>query len=1018
MRPSTMTLALRVGLLLAAALPTAAWAAEDEVLDEIQVTATGSRISRAAAESPNPVLTITAADIQQSGLTNLTDILVQAPQLVGSITTTQSSGTTDYPAGVNLLNLRNLGTNRTLVLVNGRRHIAGIPGEAAVDVNTMPTDLIERVDVLTGGVSAIYGADGVSGVVNFVTKRNFEGVTVHGQYGLSGHGDAGSTFASITAGQNFADNRGNVALSYEFSGDSAVRDSERKGGGDPKHTYSFVFNPADTDDDPSIYNRIPVNDLRFADSSMDGAIDVDGDLTPDFRGGGQTYDLGVPYYDNGYVQGGSSTPVAGYFGDLQARTQKHVANMLGSFEFNDAARLFFEGKYARTKTWNRSQPTYDFYDIVRADNPLMPAVIRDAIAPGAIDADFRGYEVIDEDDPQTIPDGVLLTRDNFDLSVKGDTVTRDTLRSVLGVDGKLGGNMKYELSYTFGQSSIHYDEPGQRIDERFFAALDAVDEGEFLNGTPNGNIRCRIDLQPAGTQINPYNIMWGTFTPGGDGSGTPQTFTPGANSGCVPLNIFGKGMIDPAAKAWINYETMRHSRIDQHVVSGSLTGDTEALFSLPGGPVGWAVGTEYRKEKSIDHPDPILEQQVLWGYSYVTDEVGSFDVKEAFAEVSLPLLRDVPIVKSLTLGAAVRLSDYSTVGKTTTWKTDLNWVPIEQISLRGTYSQAVRAPNITELFGPREGLFSTIYDPCDIKYVGDGIDPALRATNCATILQALGVNPATFQPSDNKAFATTTQPGQSGGNPNLTEEKAKTWTAGLTLRPRFVRDLSLTFDWYDIRLTNAISTPEAQDLINLCVDTPQPNNYCSLVTRLAGTQGTYTAGFISSYLVNPQNVSQYTTSGADIGVNWKFTPDAAWGSFQFKSNAGYLKDLTFIALPNAPADQQRLDTYVPKWTVTSDLTWVRGAFLVNYGVNFFSKTRRFDKALRDAQPDVSDPKYFWYKDNMLHDIQAAYTWDKRFQFYAGINNLYNAKPDFASESYPNTWKGRTFYLGINCSLDK
>ncbi|MEJ0098904.1 MAG: TonB-dependent receptor [Pseudomonadota bacterium] len=1017
MRPSTMTWALRVGLLLTALPPAMAWATEDEVLEEVQVT--GSRISRPANESPNPVLTISAADIQQSGLTNLTDILVQSPQLVGSITTTQSSGTTDYPAGVNLLNLRNLGTNRTLVLVNGRRHIAGVPGEAAVDVNTIPQDLLERVDVLTGGVSAIYGADGVSGVVNFITKRDFEGVVVHGQYGLSGHGDAGNTFASITAGQNFADSRGNVALSYEFTGNSAVRDSDRKRGGDPKHTYSFVFNPADPDgSDPALYNRIPVNDLRWANSSMDGAIDVDGDLTPDFRGGGQAYDLGVPYSDNGYVQGGSSTPVAGYFGDLQARTQKHVANMLGSFEFSDAARLFFEGKYARTMTWNRSQPTYDFYDIVQSDNPLMPAAIRNAIAPGAIDADFRDFGVIDENDPQTIPDGVLLTRDNFDLSVKGDTVTRDTVRSVLGIDGNLAGNTKYELSYTFGQSSIHYDEPGQRIDERFFAALDAVDEGQFLTGTPNGNTRCRIDLQPAGTQINPYNIMWGNFKPGGDGSGTPQTFTAGANSGCVPLDLFGKGVADPKAIAWINYRVLSHSKIDQHVVSGSLTGDSEALFSLPGGPIGWAVGAEYRKEKSADHPDPILAQQLLWGYSYVTDEIGSFDVKEAFTEVSLPLLRDLPAVKSLTLGAAVRLSDYSTVGKTTTWKTDLNWVPIDQISLRGTYSEAVRAPNITELFGPRQGVFSDIYDPCDIKYVGDGIDPALRASNCASILGALGVNPATFQPSNNTAFATTTQQGTSGGNANLTEERAKTWTAGVTLRPQFVPNLALTFDWYDIRLKKAISTPEAQDLINLCVDTPQPNNYCGLVTRLTANQGTYTPGFISNYIVTPQNVAQYTTSGADIGINWLFTPVADWGSFQFKSSAGYLKDLTFIALPNAPADEQRLDTYVPKWTVNSDLTWKRGPVLVNYGVNYFSKTRRFSKELRDAQPDVSDPKYFWYKDKMLHDIQAAYTWDKRIKVYAGINNLYNAKPDFASETYPNGWEGRTFYLGFDCSLNK
>jgi outer membrane receptor protein involved in Fe transport len=1007
-------------ILLAAALPAFAAGAAESADDDIEtlevVEVTGSRITRPAEDSPNPVIAISAVEIEQSGLTNLTDILVQSPQLVSSITTSDSSGTSDYPAGVNLLNLRNLGTDRTLVLVNGRRHIAGIPGSAAVDVNSIPMDLVERVDVLTGGVSAVYGADGVSGVVNFITKRNFDGLAVRGQLGLSQYGDAGSDFASITAGHNFAGGRGNVAIAYEYSGDDAVYMSARKRGGDPLHSYSFAFNPDDPDDDPAIYDRIPVNDLRWADSSPDGAIDADADLVPDFRGGGQPYDLGNPFYDNGWVQGGSSTPRAGYFGDLQAKTQKHVANLLGSFDFSESARLFFEGKYARTKTWNLSQPTYEYYTIGQADNPFLPASIRDSIAPGGIDFLFRYFGVIAEDDPETIPDGVFITRDNYDLSIKGDTVTRDTIRTTAGMDGRISDHLKYEFSYTFGQTKIEYDQPGHRIDERFFAALDAVDEGEFLTGTPNGNIRCRIDLQPAGTMISPYNIMWGPFAPGGDGSGTPQTFTAGAGSGCVPLNIFGEGVADPAAIDWIGYRMVDRSKINQHVVSGSLSGDLGALFELPGGPLAWAVGAEYRKEKSVYNPDPILEQELLWGWGYVTDEVGSFNVKEAFGEVNLPLVKDALYAKNLSIGAAVRLSDYSTVGKTTTWKTDLVWAPSSELSFRGTYSVAVRAPNITELFAPTQGTFESIYDPCDTSYIQDSDDPALRAANCAAILQPLGVNLASFHPAGVAEFSTTTQPGQSGGNPNLSEEKATTWTAGIVLRPEAAPGLSISFDWYDIKLENAISTATAQQVINLCVDSPMPNNYCDSVQRLSAPEGTFGTGFISGYLIGPQNVAQYTTAGADVNIAWTFTLDPDWGKFHFGMNGGYLDDLTFISLPGAPPSDRKMNTYAPKYTANGDLTWTKNGFIVNYGVNFFSKTRRFSEALKAAQPDVADPKYFYYKEKWVHDLRVSHDWDNGIRLYAGVNNLYDAKPAFDDFNYPVTWVGRFFYTGVNYNL--
>jgi iron complex outermembrane receptor protein len=421
--------------LLAASLPIAAPAAEDQTEELEAVVVTGTRIARAIEDTPNPVTSYDAANIEQSGLTNLTDLLIQAPPLVASESKTDNSGSEAAigTAGLNLLDLRNLGVERTLVLVNARRHVASLPGNAAVDINTIPIDLIERVDVLTGGVSAIYGADGVSGVVNFVTKRDFEGLAIRAQSGLSGQGDTGNDFISITGGQNFAGGAGNVALAFEYNKDDRVTGFDRARTGDPLRSFSIVRNPDDFPDDPDVFDRIPLNDLRYDGSSRNGAIDVDWDFGADFTGDGSPYDNGLALpQSGGLAQGGSSTPVAGYQGDLQAKTDRYSLNLLSGYEFSDAMRFFVEGKYVQARAWNTSQPNYDFFAYVNAANPLIPDVIRDAIVPGA--AGDYGFD----------EDGLMITRDNFDFGVRGDRVKRETLRSVVGLDGRLMDDMKYE----------------------------------------------------------------------------------------------------------------------------------------------------------------------------------------------------------------------------------------------------------------------------------------------------------------------------------------------------------------------------------------------------------------------------------------------------------------------------------------------------------------------------------------------------------------------------------------------
>jgi iron complex outermembrane recepter protein len=973
-----------------ACLPAAASAAEDTPIpiDELEVAEiTGTRIPRAPIDLANPIMSFDAENIGFSGRTNLTDLLMQAPALVSSTTNYDTAGSQSNSlgeTGINLLDLRNLGTQRTLVLVNGRRHVAGMPGEASVDINSIPLELVDRVDVLTGGVSAIYGADGVSGVVNFVTKRNFEGLAMRGQAGVSDAGDGENRFFSATGGRKLFDGRGHVALSYEYNTDKRVSTFDRARTGDPLRTYGLVGNPDDELDDPDVFDRVFLNDLRYLDSSRDGAIDTDWDFLPDFTGSGSVYDRGTVLPATGFVQGGSSTPLAGYQGDLQPEIKRHSLNLFSHFDVNDRLRLFAEAKYFRSKNYSLSQPTFDYFSYISAENPFIPDVIRDAIVPGAANDAFG------------LPDGVLLTRDHFDIGTRGEYVTRETLRSVLGLDGKLGSNSRFEFSYTYGETAAHFLELDYRVADRYYAALDAVDEGLYLGGPANGNLRCRIDLEPSGTVVDPVNY-----------GGEAMTFTPGSNSGCAPLNLFGEYVASDAAREFINADVRNRSKISHHVVSGSISGNLGSL-ALQGGPSGYAVGAEYRKEKSSSVPDELIQQGLLADLATIPAERGSFDVKELFAEINVPVLKEAPYAHSLAFGAALRWSDYSTAGNTTTWKIDARYAPVRDIMFRSTYSEAVRAPNITELFAPTGSGFFFVDDPCDPTLQGDGSQ--YRAANCEQLLTDMGIDPDDFHPEDDPETSAGIE-GITTGNQLLDEEKARTWTVGFLLRPEAVPGLAISLDWYNIRLKNAINTATAQQFAELCVDQPTlDNTYCDAIERSPLT------GFINGWSVRPENVAHFASAGADFTVDYRFAPSEL-GVFHLKVSGGYLDKLEFIATPGADVDSNRGEEDAPKWLATTDLSWQRDRWDANYGINYFSKTRRFTQEQLQANPDLADPRYFFYKAKLEHEVQVGFTpQGSSFRIYAGANNLFDQKPALGARDYPVSFMGRFVYAGARMQL--
>lgn len=968
--------ALTPACLLSTAVHAQEGPAAEDLVEEIVVTS--SRIRRPEDSFSTPVVAIEAEAIRNSGTTNLSNYLKEMPALAGSLDANDAAGSNTFigGTGLSLLDLRNLGVERTLVLVDGRRHVAALPGTAAVDVDTIPIALVDRIDVLTGGASAIYGADGVSGVVNFIMKRDFEGVDARAQIGRSTHGDADSRIFSVAAGQNIADGRGNVTFALEYSSEDRLHSSRRSFSRAPTFT-SFHRNPDDIGDDPNIPDQIPISDVRFFDSSPHGAVFIDG-YDDIFNGDGSLFDFGtIPYIPPYYQQGGSGTPTAGYLGDLLPEVDRYTANLFVNYEFSPAARVFGELKYSESQSFSVSSPSFDFYLWIPRDNPFIPQSIADAVA--SVDAD-----------------GVWVSRDHFDLGIRDEDIERKTIRSVIGIGGEITSNIRYEASYVYGESKTANEIGNNRYNDRFAAALDAVID------PVTGQAVCRSNLDPsAAPDVNLIEQEWDVFDPRpGTWAGS---FTPGPNSGCVPVNIFGHGSVSEEAAAWIMTDSLSRSKIKQHVVQAYVSGDTSDWFELPAGAPGFAFGAEWREETSDSHP-PVEDMLGLTFGNILLPVTGRYDVKEVFAEASVPLLREKPFAEVLSVDGAIRFSDYSTTGDATTWKLGLIWSPIDDIAFRATVAEATRAPNIGELFDPGGQDFEGIEDPCDIAKLDEG--SSTRAANCAALLTSLGVDPTTFTDLNSATIA-----GVSRGNPDLREEIAETTTVGIVLRPRFVPNFSLSIDWYDIELTNAISTATAEEAAQICVDSPSiDNEFCSLITREAGT------GRIVGFLQSPLNVANFRTEGYDFTANYRLDPGALgasgnWGAFDFRLVGNKLKKLTYINLPGAEPDPEVGEEDRPEWQMNFDLTWELNSLLVNYGINYFDKTYRYSYQQRRADQDLVAPEYRKYDARFTHDLQVRYELAKGTTVYGGVNNLTNQKPDIGKVFYPVSAVGRYFYIG-------
>jgi len=907
-----------------------------------RISVTGSRIIREGAIAPTPVTVITGDELLSTGVTNIGEALNQLPAL-GNTYSLANSGRFIGTSGLNLLDLRSMGTARTLVLVNGKRHVSSSAGTSSVDVNTIPSVWIDRVEVITGGASAIYGADAVTGVVNFILKKNVNGLDVSATKGWADDSGHNKDRFSLSYGSDFAQGDGNVAFAVEYSAQEQLSAFDRD-----QTSTAFTNlsnnNRAEDNNDPAEPDNIWTPNAGHYTISNAGNVNLDGwkSFNPDGSltdvYSGQNVD-GIRCADCDFIN-------LNQFVQLQPEFERYNINFKTNYQLNDDHNVYFEAKYVNSQSTEESQPAFFF------GNPINTVKIDNAFINPELVALMKANK--DSDGNAAPLDSINIRRFMTDLGLRIEDDTRETQRYVLGLEGLVFDDWDYDVYAIYGQTDLERVNKNNLVYDNYSNSLDSVLE--------NGVAVCR-----------------------------DQT---ARDEGCVAVNIFGFGAPSQDAIDYINTTSTGTSIIKQTVLGGTLT--NSYLFELPAGYVGLSTGVEYRKEES-----EIFEPDNAEGtfFNALGEDKGDFDVSEIFAEVTLPLLADLPMVRQLDLDLAVRYADYSTIGNATTWKTGLSWEVDNQIRVRTTYSEAIRAPNISELYGSASQTFFSVNDSCRAKNLNDLADSTQRQANCA----ALGI-PAGFDAD----YDDETLEGLSGGNRELKAEESNSFTLGVVYQPDFIDGLSITTDYWNIEIENAISAVGAQDIIDRCVDSPSgvDNEYCSLITRDA------TSHEITQIRQFSLNIASLEAAGIDFDIGYNF--EAFSGDVRTSLIATHLlkrKDFSFQDEPDTFEELAGTAGYA-KWQANWSLGYSIDSWDISWrtryveGVSLYSDQELALNANPNSNMEFSD--YF------INDMAVAYNFDSGVRLKFGIDNVFNRElpygytgTDTTSSAYDNV--GRFFH---------
>ena len=978
--------------------------AQDASAPVQEVVVTGSRIPQPNLTSTSPLTTVNSQELKLQGTTNVETLLNNLPQVVATQTSQVSNGSN----GTATVNLRNLGPQRTLVLVDGKRLQPGDPGNGgAEDLNDIPSALVDRIDVVTGGASSVYGSDAVAGVVNFILKKNFQGLRIDAQGGFFNHQNGnpqadsflGSAVAQtpitkpgdvtadgftydVTAiiGANLPDDRGNVTAYASYRHLDPVLQGSRDfsscavGSNIPSATSNYAGHSC-AGSSNSAYGRFDNTGPLNATTGRGTAVKA---LNPDGSKTFVPYSSALSYNFNpiNFLQREDTTYHAGYFARYDLNKAVEVYS---DFMFTDDDT---NAQIAPSGFFRSSGPNLATGYTFNCNNPLISAAEVAVLCPGvAVTPGAAG--------------GTNVTSSigyRFATVPRNSEIRHTSYKFDIGARGDFAEGWHYDAYIQYGTVNTNETTTGYASETKLQNALNVI--------TVNGVNRCVT-----------------------------------ADAKCVPLDIFSSlgRNFTPAALAYVLEPGLQSGKAVEQIASANITGDLGRYgMKSPWAneSIGVAFGTEYRRENIVNDFDGALLSGDLSGTGGpTTDTSGSFDVYELYGEARIPLVADKPFVKDLSIDLAYRFSDYSTAGKTDTYKGEANYSPIDDFRFRFSYNRAVRAPSAVELFAAQVPGLAGYQDPCS------GAKPSFTQAQC----QATGLNPALYglvQPCASSQCDIL-----SGGNPNLQPEIADTYSLGMVLTPTFLRNFNATIDYFNINIENVINSGASPtQVLNFCAN--GQTSYCALIHRDSSGSVNSAQGYVEQLA---QNSGSLATRGVDMTANYR-TRFADWrlpyvtsipGSLAFALVATYTESLVVQPIAGQ-GHEDCIGLYGPEcgqpqphWRGSFRTTWQTPwdglALSLNWryigGVKLdYNSTQPLLNAVAGGILGTYDTADAKIGDYNYFDLAATWRLRDRYTFRAGINNLFDKDPPIIDSNYigisaPPFGNGNT-YPGVYDSLGR
>jgi len=978
--------------------------AADQTIQEVVVT--GSRIAQPNLETSSPVTQVTSEDVITQGVTKIEDLINQLPQAFAAQNGTVSNGAT----GTATVNLRGLGSARTLVLIDGRRMPAGgvTAGSYAADLNQIPTAMVERVEVLTGGASAVYGSDAVAGVVNFIMKKDFEGIQIDGQYSMYQHNndfsgpgavqlrdtiaarhatnpsqfnlpddnvtDGNGVQGTITMGVSTEDGRGNITayLSYQDTKPILQRDRDYSACAlSAKPTVSFAcggsgtafpgtftdFNGNDNstagpDKKRGTADDVPdTNPLPSFSSTVDSTT---GNTFRPFNNATDQYNFGPTNY---YLRPDTRYSL-GAMGHYELAPFADVYTQLMFTDYRSVAQIAAGGAFFNTATIN-------------CDNPFLSAQQATTIGCGAAaqaaattinPATGRPFLA----DPNEVP--MYLGRRNIEGGGRQSQFHNQSFRALLGSRGDIAEGWNYDVSVQFSRVTSDQSSVNDFVVPNLQNALHAVRDPD------TGNIVCASVLD-------------------------------GSDPNCIPYNPFTLGGVTAAALNYLQVPAVQSGVIDQNIVTGVITGDLGTIGAqLPWAdePVKVAFGVENRRDKLENTTDFVLTNGLLGGAGGPTIGInGSTNVNDFFMEASVPLVQGKTGVERLSFDTAYRYSDYSSGVTTDTYKFGVEYAPVEDVRFRASFQRAARAPNIVELFTAQGfGLFDLPADPCGAK--GTATDDAcLNAAGGARVTDSQLRNSALTSPAGQYQL-------NAGGNPDLQPETSDTYSYGIVFTPRFAPGLAVSLDYFDIKVDNLISAFGAANTLDACYDFSDAAA-CGRVHRNAQGQLWIGNGNVDNLNIN---IGGLETAGLDLNLNYTGIDIGSWGTLSFNLTGTYLdKIITDPGAEGFPAFDckgQFAGNCVSSLT-TAVNPELRTRFRMGWETPWNVDLALTHRYISSVSQDGADPNQIdrHLPHENYFDLFGSWNLTDKANVRLGINNILDNDPALNS-AVGNTGNGNTF----------